>query len=266
MDLLDYNLQLCRARFGYPPPNWVWDSDTFRLQALGLFIIKKGGGELKTSSKTYKFKTGDCFFLHPDEHFQVYHKEMHSMEVNLIVFDFLDNSKNIFIPDTSILPKQLSIQDLPLIVKLSDKCIIAINENNMQYAKILMRCIIAELMKNAFEQKKSDKYRMQRNLIDEICKEIYEHPNKIYKCKDLAKRCYCCHEHFIRIFKEYKKVTPKEFIIRARINYAQDLLRFSNYNLAEIASQLKYCDQFAFSKQFKKNMGISPKQYREGSS
>ena len=58
------------------------------------------------------------------------------------------------------------------------------------------------------------------------------------------------------------KLTAGQFIQKTRIEVAVWKLRESELSIANIAMDCGYADQSAFSRQFKKTIGISPAQYR----
>ncbi len=66
-----------------------------------------------------------------------------------------------------------------------------------------------------------------------------------------------------RIFTEETGSTPGRFRINLRLNYACELLITTDNTLAQIADKLGYHDQFIFSRQFKKTIGITPSKYRK---
>ncbi|MDF1754712.1 MAG: AraC family transcriptional regulator [Verrucomicrobiales bacterium] len=68
---------------------------------------------------------------------------------------------------------------------------------------------------------------------------------------------------FERRFKEHLKTTPQQFIVKMRVHATCDDLRRSKRSLAEIATHFGFYDQAAFSKYFKKHMGMTPMQYRK---
>lgn len=69
--------------------------------------------------------------------------------------------------------------------------------------------------------------------------------------------------HFIKIFKEKKSMTPNEFIIQYRINQAKMLIDSGLYYIYEIAEMVGYPNEFYFSRIFKKREGCSPAQYQK---
>ena len=67
---------------------------------------------------------------------------------------------------------------------------------------------------------------------------------------------------FIKRFKQYTKMTPKEYIVSVRMSHAQTLLEQTLYTISEIASIVGYDNPLYFSRVFKKQFGLPPNQYR----
>lgn len=53
-----------------------------------------------------------------------------------------------------------------------------------------------------------------------------------------------------------------DFLIRARMNRACDLLEATTYTVKRVADLLGYDDPFYFSRRFKSANGVAPKEYR----
>lgn len=68
--------------------------------------------------------------------------------------------------------------------------------------------------------------------------------------------------HLNRKFHEVFGMSAQDFWISTRIRRACDTLTTSSKNIAEIASEFGFCDQSAFSRQFRKRTGLSPLEYR----
>ena len=57
-------------------------------------------------------------------------------------------------------------------------------------------------------------------------------------------------------------ITASQFITKTRIDVASDLLRETGTPIAEIANSCGYFDQSAFSRVFRRTVGLTPRQYR----
>lgn len=68
---------------------------------------------------------------------------------------------------------------------------------------------------------------------------------------------------FRQLFREAYGVSPSEFILTLRLNYACQLLRDSGQSVAEIAAACGYEDSLYFSRLFHKKVGIAPLRYRK---
>lgn len=68
---------------------------------------------------------------------------------------------------------------------------------------------------------------------------------------------------FIRGFKEYTDSTPTQYILSLRISNAQILLETTDYNITEIAEIVGYENPLYFSRLFKKQVGVSPSDFRK---
>ncbi|MDF1826606.1 MAG: AraC family transcriptional regulator [Verrucomicrobiales bacterium] len=79
----------------------------------------------------------------------------------------------------------------------------------------------------------------------------------------LAEKSGLSVRQFERKFKEHLKTPPQQYIIKMRVHAACDELRRSRKPLAEIATELGFYDQAAFSRQFRKHMGMTPLHYRK---
>ena len=79
----------------------------------------------------------------------------------------------------------------------------------------------------------------------------------------LAEKCGLSVRQFERKFKEHLKTPPQQYIIKMRVHAACDELRRSRKPIADISTDLGFYDQAAFSRQFRKHMGMTPLYYRK---
>ena len=78
------------------------------------------------------------------------------------------------------------------------------------------------------------------------------------KMSAVAKENGLSHRQLNRRFKEVTGLTPQQFLLRARVGKACMWLRESSRSLAEIGYDLGFCDQSAFTAQFRKRMQMTP--------
>ena len=79
---------------------------------------------------------------------------------------------------------------------------------------------------------------------------------------DLAARLNMSYINFRRKFKERTGVSPGSWLIKKRIERACNLLKSEEFSVKTISEFLGYPDVYTFSKQFKKEMGIPPSEFR----
>lgn len=69
--------------------------------------------------------------------------------------------------------------------------------------------------------------------------------------------------HLVRVFKRGTGLPPVRYFNRLKMDTARELLKRTDMPLARIAAELSFCDEFYFSRVFKKYAGMSPDHYRK---
>ena len=83
------------------------------------------------------------------------------------------------------------------------------------------------------------------------------------KIPDLAKMENMCMTAYNMAFKKQMGMSPTKYIIKLRTDNAKELLRSTNLTIREIGAICGYDDVNFFRKTFKKEVGISPSEYRK---
>ena len=97
-----------------------------------------------------------------------------------------------------------------------------------------------------------------RNIDNFITKNI----SRSISVEDLANELKVSKFHFLNEFKKFSGITPYQHILNTRIGMAKVLLTNSDKRITEIAHELGFSDSSHFSRTFKKNFGVSPKEFR----
>jgi RpiB/LacA/LacB family sugar-phosphate isomerase len=79
----------------------------------------------------------------------------------------------------------------------------------------------------------------------------------------LAKTVGMSQYYFSKLFKTSTGTTPHQYVMRQRVERAQELLRDGDTALATVATQVGFETQSHFTSVFRHLVGITPKRYRE---
>ena len=79
--------------------------------------------------------------------------------------------------------------------------------------------------------------------------------------KGLAEACGISEAYFRRIFMDKFSLSPKQYIISMRIEYAKRLLQSAQFSVSEVAQLCGYFEHCHFSREFTKYAGVSPRAY-----
>jgi AraC-like DNA-binding protein len=79
----------------------------------------------------------------------------------------------------------------------------------------------------------------------------------------VAKKLGFSYESFRKKFRDAVGFAPGRFHLDSRIDRAAALLHQGRHTIKEIAAQLNFCDEFYFSRCFKRRFGQSPRAFRQ---
>ena len=78
------------------------------------------------------------------------------------------------------------------------------------------------------------------------------------KMSDIAKEIFLTEKYMYRLFLERYHISPKQFLIKMRMEKAYELLQKSDLSVADVASAVGYDAISVFSRIFAKYFGVSP--------
>mgnify|MGYP001660399087 CR=1 FL=1 len=80
--------------------------------------------------------------------------------------------------------------------------------------------------------------------------------------EELAELVHVNKYHLVHTFSTDYGLSPIQYLISRRIEEGKNLLRTTDYSIAQIASFSGFSSQSYFAQTFQKSMGMSPTQYR----
>lgn len=92
---------------------------------------------------------------------------------------------------------------------------------------------------------------------------IYSHINERITINELANYTELSPSYLSRLFKENLGVSASSYIREKKIEKAENLLKYSDISLVEIANYLAFSSQSHFIQTFEKYVGLTPKKYRD---
>ena len=79
----------------------------------------------------------------------------------------------------------------------------------------------------------------------------------------LSKRYFISRRHLYTLFKEYRNMSPTEYIFSVRMRIADQFLVETDYTIAKIAEQVGYSNYVHFTRAYTKYFSIAPSQRRK---
>ena len=80
--------------------------------------------------------------------------------------------------------------------------------------------------------------------------------------EEIAVLCGMGYEALRKRFRNVFGCSLEQYRIQLRINAAKSMILDQNMSVKEISAELGYCDPYAFSKQFKQQVGVSPQKFK----
>jgi len=91
---------------------------------------------------------------------------------------------------------------------------------------------------------------------------IYSHINTRITVQVLSSYTGLSSSYLSRLFKKELGISISDYIMEKKIEKAENLLKYSEYSLIDIANYLAFSSQSHFIQSFKKAVGLTPSKYR----
>lgn len=239
--------------------SWRWETDPFT--DFDLWLICDGYGELKHNGEAFTMSRGDCFIFQPGSSCIAKCDKPPSLTLIAVHFD-LREKDHVKMTESDI-PFYRKVADTSFLIHVLERVVFALQDGNKQLAAIWLKSALEEI-----DGKQPPAWILPGPRgghfwkIDEICEKIMLNPEIDWDVQNIADNIGLSCQHFSKIFHTYKGCSPIEFIVKTRIDAVKHLLVSSHYTLGEIMEITGYKSFSFFSRQFKKQMGISPSSFR----
>ena len=175
------------------------------------------------------------------------------------VYESVDNDQIEIVP-------QLKIRD-PLIQQIGLTLKSELEANRLSdrlYAESMANALAVHLLRRypTRQQKISDYVGgLPRHKLQQAIDYIQAHLATDVSLKAIATELGMSQYYFARLFKQSTGSSPYQYLIKCRIERAQELLLQSQQSMANIALQVGFASQSQFGRHFKRLTGVTPKQF-----
>jgi len=121
----------------------------------------------------------------------------------------------------------------------------------------IINTLFFELYKENYQE---DNYPLVIEKSIRYLKENLFNPN--LTIEDIVDKSNVSEVYFRKLFKKYFSMSPKQYIIMERVQYAASLINTGYYSLQEISDLCGFNDYKYFLMTFKKIIGVTPKNYK----
>ena len=261
----------------------AWIHPRMTLSDYELVVVVKGRFWLTIKGVKREFRKGDCFILFPEEehygteeawevsfywlHFKLQEKE-EIIEGEQGFRTYFKKNQSGALP--GIILNEFSRQEetARLIVMINHllhyQSVFKETEETARPCTLMMELVLYELTQVTKKEtmEKLSIYHEEEGDMEKIYEYIRATCYKSPQVFEIAKHFGYNTQYFIRMFRKATGVTPKQYIISRQIERAKYLLTTTSLKIKEIAEQVGMSDSKSFFKNFKKQEGISPNEYR----
>ena len=248
----------CSAGISYPDERYEIqrkNSSHFSIE-----YVYEGSGLVQHNSETYHISAGDFFILHPNAYHHYYANRQTPWKKIFLTLNgdpefFLALLKLYKVENVHYLHNTQSPFELEDILELIKK-----ESPNMDHE---LEMLLFKLVISISDFYKSNEQQIDNNKITLAKNFIERRITTKLTVDELSKYVNLNRSYLTRQFKHFFGLSPNEYILIAKIEYATNLLKTSNLSLEIIAYKLSFSDAAHFSHKFKQYTGLTPGKCRK---
>jgi AraC family transcriptional regulator len=98
--------------------------------------------------------------------------------------------------------------------------------------------------------------------LGKVLEYIHEYADQNLSLLEMAQQVQMSPYYFSRLFKQSTGQSPHQYLINRRIQQVKRLLATTSLSIADIAAQAGFTDQSHLARHFKRQVGVTPSQFR----
>lgn len=244
-----------------------WHSIAHSHHFTELFYVIRGNGHFLVEDKKFPVKEDDLIIINPNvSHTEIGNKttplEYIALGINGLEFQDakLQTTYNYSLHNFHEYKEELSFYLKTLLreVQHKDEAFETVCQNLLE---ALMLTLVRRT-KKSLAITPSKKITKECRFVEQYIDEHFMEDITLQTLSDLT---YLNKYYLVHAFKNYKGVSPINYLINRRLLEAKHLLDTTNYPISKISSAVGFSSQSYFSQVFRKETGMSPNSYRQNS-
>jgi len=259
-----------------------WTNEDISSPFVRMFYVKKGKAVMHLHDKDIILTPGHLYLLPSytphayecDPEFEFYYLFVYQrkMEVTNIfdIYDFpyevnSDHATQLLFENYCSLYPQLALPSRDAEAFLNHQAYRDYAQAYMQmvwYERMQLHGLV-EILFSYFVKHATEKQMVGDHRIAKVLDYIQTNITNSISVEELADMACLTKSYLIRVFRQNLGMTPLQYVIRKKIQYAQTLLLDSEMPVQQVAKTVGFPDVSYFIRLFRKNLGFTPQEYRQ---
>lgn len=227
-----------------------------------LIYCTEGKGIIEVEEQIYRLEKSDAFCIPRNVRHKYYADEKEPWSILWVHFKG-DNTNYFPLEERKIVHINSRHSDNRMMVLFN--LLFRVLERNYTIGNfIYISQVLSLILSEIYFREKVDESSVQDRHVTMVIRYMYQHLRENLTLEEISEEVQLSKSYLNAVFKAQTGKSPVEFFIHLKMQEACKLLKSTDYYIYEVSSELGYTDQYYFSRIFKKVVGVSPKDYKNG--
>lgn len=227
-----------------------------------LIYCTEGKGVIEVEDQIYRLEKSDAFCIPRNVRHKYYADEKEPWSILWVHFKG-ENTNYFPLEERKIVHINSRHSDNRMMVLFN--LLFRVLERNYTIGNfIYISQVLSLILSEIYFREKVDESSVQDRHVTMVIRYMYQHLRENLTLEEISEEVQLSKSYLNAVFKAQTGKSPVEFFIHLKMQEACKLLKSTDYYIYEVSAELGYTDQYYFSRIFKKVVGVSPKDYKNG--